>query len=236
MIPEKVINFIGSDDFYKIIEEIGKNFFNCDWQNPKMPLLIAFVSEVLTTNTKGDALIKLAKEFLNFLNEDELSKFLNYFEENYRSRINELWQQEIEEPIEKFEEPYEEREKRYLELMKEIVKKPLQEQSNKEQSNKKVISLTKEEFKEKTKKMEIFNEELDKKKESTHFEENKDKETKIITYNPEDSKIIPEKVFSWQGEDNQTEKVEFPENVIVIKKIEENKKNKPDNILDLSNL
>ncbi len=125
MIPEKVINFIGTEDYDKILEELA-NFLGFDWSDQKMPLLISWFNEVLRANKQGDDLKNFTKELLSFLDEEKLNQFLNYFEEKYRQKLDELWQEEFIEETKLTEEPeetFEEKEKRYLELMKQILKK-----------------------------------------------------------------------------------------------------------------
>lgn len=149
MIPTKVINFLGSQDYDKLGEDLA-NFLGFTWGDEKMPRLLVFMNEVLKENRKEDGLKASAQKWLDFLEETKRNEFLDYFEKNWRAKIEELWQ---EEPIkeEEVEETFEEREKRYLELMQEILKieKPKKEEIKLTEEKKKVITLEPEEIEEK---------------------------------------------------------------------------------------
>lgn len=146
MTPAKVIQFLGGQGYDKLAEDLA-NFLGFTWGDKKMPKLLAFINEVLKENRKGDSLKASAQKWLDFLEETKRQEFLDYFEKNWLTKIDELWREEsdevkeIEEPDE-VEETFEEREKRYLELMKEIVKfgPKKTEEIQPEEEKKKIIS------------------------------------------------------------------------------------------------
>jgi hypothetical protein len=124
---EKIIEFIGSDDFFKIVEEVG-NFLEITWEDERMSKIINLTEDILRYNQTSETPVKeLIKKRLDFLNEEEISNLYNFLNENFLPKVRELWQEEDiaeEESEETEEESFEEKEKRYIELMKEIIKYP----------------------------------------------------------------------------------------------------------------
>jgi hypothetical protein len=124
---EKIIEFIGSDEFFRIVEEIG-NFLKITWEDERMPKIINLTEDILRYNQTSETLVKeLIKKWLDFLNEEEVNNLYNFLNENFLPKVRELWQEEdiIEEESEKAEEEsFEKKEKRYIELMKTIIKHP----------------------------------------------------------------------------------------------------------------
>jgi hypothetical protein len=129
MNKEKITEFIGSDEHFKIIEKIG-NFLKITWENERMPKIINLTEDIIRYNQTSETQVKeLIKKWLDFLNEEEINNLYNFLNENFLPKVRELWQEEdiIEteiEGVEKNEETFEEKEKRYIELMKEIIKHP----------------------------------------------------------------------------------------------------------------
>jgi len=120
---EKIIEFIGSDEHFKLIEELG-NFLKITWGDERMPKIINLTEDILRYNQTSETPVKeLIKKWLDFLNEEEVNNFYQFLNENFLPKVRELWQEEIPETKET-EETFEEKEKRYIELMKEIIKYP----------------------------------------------------------------------------------------------------------------
>lgn len=136
MIPNKVFNFISSEEYFNLINDLLK-FLKLSNEDDNSPKVVNFVNEVLRENKNSEETRKIAPEILDFLNDQSREDFLNYFEANYRKKINELWVESLEDKEVKIadegsvvakekgdkkatEESYEEKEKRYLELMRNI--------------------------------------------------------------------------------------------------------------------
>jgi hypothetical protein len=123
----KALKFLGSDEELKIVEEI-RNLLGIDWKNEKAPQIFSLTEDIIRYNQTAETPVKeLIKKWLDFLNEDEVNKLYNFLEENFLPKVRELWQEEdiTEEESEKTEEEsFEERAKRYIELMQTIIKYP----------------------------------------------------------------------------------------------------------------
>jgi hypothetical protein len=135
----KAIKFLGSDEELKIIEEI-RNLLGIDWENEKAPPIFSLTEDIIRYNQTAEPQVKeLIKKWLDFLNEEEANKLYQFLEDNFLPKVRELWQEEdiIEEESEKTEEEsFEEKEKRYIELMKTIIKypqKPIEEKLEKKE-------------------------------------------------------------------------------------------------------
>lgn len=212
MIPDKVFNFISSEEYFNLINDLLK-FLKLSNEDDNSPKVVNFVNEVLRENKNSEEARKIAPEILDFLNDQSREDFLNYFEANYRKKINELWVESLEDKEVKIadegsvvdkekgdkkatEESYEEREKRYLELMRNIF--------NLEPSPPKTE--IKEEIEEESK--------------------------KIITFEGEEGVFI-----NWPTKEEKKEPdlSDITDEIIVIRK-EEKEKPTTDDFLDLSNL
>jgi Zn-dependent M32 family carboxypeptidase len=138
---EKIIEFIGSDEFFRIIEEIG-NFLKITWEDEKMSKIINLAEDILRYNQTSETPVKeLIKKWLAFLNEEEVNNLYNFLKENFLPKVRELWQEEIPTTEEETEETFEEKEKRYIELMKTIIQypqKPKEKPEKKEETKKEV--------------------------------------------------------------------------------------------------
>jgi hypothetical protein len=150
MASTKAIEFIGSSEYFEIIKKIG-DLFNIIWGDKRMPKIIALINNILRYNQTSETSVKeLIKKWLNFLQEEEVNKLYQFLEENFLPKVRELWQEEdvIEEESE--EKSFEEREKRYIELMETIIQYPQRPKQEKidEKPKKKEKEETKEEVKE----------------------------------------------------------------------------------------
>jgi phosphatidylinositol kinase/protein kinase (PI-3 family) len=132
---EKIIEFIGSNEYFKIVEEIS-NFLKITWEDERMSKIINLTDDILRYNQIAETPVKeLIKKWLDFLNEEEVNNLYNFLNENFLPKVRELWQEkEILTTKEETEETFEEKEKRYIELMKTIIQYP---QKTKEKSEKK---------------------------------------------------------------------------------------------------
>jgi len=208
MATEKIIEFIGSDEYLKITEEIG-NFLKINWEDEKMPKIINLTEDILRYNQTGETQVKeLIKKWLNFLNEEEINNLYEFLNENFLPKVRELWQEEpIEEIKTEEEETFEEKEKRYFELMKTIIKYPQTKKEEKE--------VKKEEGEEK----EVKEEGREEKEEVEEF--------KTITFGPKEEHKKEEILLE-----------ELPQGTIIItkKKKEEEKPKGEKDFLDLSEL
>ena len=211
MIPEKVVNFIGSDEYDRDLEDLAK-FLGFGWDDKRMSTLISWFNEVLRENKKGDDLKKITHQFLGFLDPEKLNYFLSYFNEKLGYKINNLWEEE-ERPkspeILISEDTFEEREKKYLKLMEEILKLKQKE---------------KETFQKIDKELQEF-EEISKPERNTAKEEKLQK--------------TPSEILVVWGSNKEKEFQELPEGTIVIKKKEDaeiKNLNESEDVLDLSKL
>jgi hypothetical protein len=131
----KAIQFILSEEHLEIIEKIGK-FLNINWGEEKMQNIIDLTEDILRYNQTSETPVKeLIKKWLDFLNDEEVNNLYQFLSENFLPKVRELWQEEEEEIEEEsveravIEETFEEKEKRYLEMMKNLVQ-PIKEKTN----------------------------------------------------------------------------------------------------------
>jgi hypothetical protein len=140
MASTKAIEFIGSKEYFEIIKNVGE-LFNINWGDKRMPRIIALVNNIVRYNQTSETPVKeLIKKWLNFLNEEEMNNLYQFLAVNFLPKVKELWQEEeISESEGEGEETFEEKERRYLELMKTIIQypqKPKEEQERKEETKK----------------------------------------------------------------------------------------------------
>ena len=134
MAEKKALEFLGSEEELKIIETIG-NLLKIGWEDEKISKIGYLTEEIIRFNKTSEAQVKeLIKKWLDFLNEDEINNLYQFLAENFLPKVKELWQEEEkpeEESVERavIEETFEEKEKRYLEMMKNLVQ-PIKEKTN----------------------------------------------------------------------------------------------------------
>jgi len=181
----KALEFLGSDEELKIIEDI-RNLLKIDWGNEKASGIFSLTENILRYNQTSETSIKeLIKKWLDFLNEDEINNLYQFLAENFLPKVRELWQEEDKKneedeeneeiqknkEVQKNKESFEEKEKKYIELMKNIVQPP-QSQKEKPKEEKKEA----EEYK------------------TITFEPKEEHEEKILTESlPKDAIIITKK-------------------------------------------
>ena len=143
----KAIEFIGSNEYFEIIKNVG-DLFDINWGDKRMPRIIALVNGILRDNQTSENQVKeLIKKWLDFLNEDEVNKLYQFLEENFLPKVRQLWQEEVsEEKTEDKpeEEAFEEREKRYVELMKVILPQRVEREPKEEEEIKEAPQKTEE--------------------------------------------------------------------------------------------
>jgi hypothetical protein len=134
MAEKKALEFLGSEEELKIIETIG-NLLKIGWEDEKISKIGYLTEEIIRFNKTSEAQVKeVIKKWLDFLNEDEINNLYQFLAENFLPKVRELWQEEEkieEESVERavIEETFEEKEKRYLEMMKNLVQ-PIKEKTN----------------------------------------------------------------------------------------------------------
>jgi ketosteroid isomerase-like protein len=134
MAEKKALEFLGSEEELKIIETIG-NLLKIGWEDEKISKIGYLTEEIIRFNKTSEAQVKeVIKKWLDFLNEDEINNLYQFLSENFLPKVRELWQEEEEieeESVERavIEETFEEKEKRYLEMMKNLVQ-PIKEKTN----------------------------------------------------------------------------------------------------------
>ncbi|GIW67193.1 MAG: hypothetical protein KatS3mg096_061 [Candidatus Parcubacteria bacterium] len=121
---KEIIKFIGSEEYDKQVEDIGKSLgFN--WGDKEMTKIIILMDGIVKYNLTSENQVKEAiKKWLDFLNEEQINSLYNYLKENFLPKVKELWQKEEIEISEETipEETFEEKEKKYIEMMKELIK------------------------------------------------------------------------------------------------------------------
>jgi hypothetical protein len=151
MFEKKALEFLGSEEELKIIETIG-NLLKIDWEDEKISKIGYLTEEIIRFNKTSETQVKeLIKKWLDFLNEDEVNKLYQLLNENFLPKVRKLWQEEITETEgekiegEKTEETFEEKEKKYIELMEKVIQ--YQQNSKEKSENKEETKKEVEEYK-----------------------------------------------------------------------------------------
>jgi hypothetical protein len=156
MFEKKALDFLGSEEELKIIETIG-NLLKIDWEDEKISKIGYLTEEIIRFNKTSETQVKeLIKKWLDFLNEDEVNKLYQFLNENFLPKVRKLWQEEITETEgekiedgkiegEKTEETFEEKEKKYIELMEKVIQ--YQQNSKEKSENKEETKKEVEEYK-----------------------------------------------------------------------------------------
>ncbi len=151
MFEKKALEFLGSEEELKIIETIG-NLLKIDWEDEKISKIGYLTEEIIRFNKTSETQVKeLIKKWLDFLNEDEVNKLYQFLNENFLPKVRKLWQEEITETegekieSEKTEETFEEKEKKYIELMEKVIQ--YQQNSKEKSENKEEIKKEVEKYK-----------------------------------------------------------------------------------------
>lgn len=194
---EKLKKFLISDEFYELADKLDE-ILNID---PKQDFerdskVVIFLDTYFREKLAGESLINYIKTNFDWLSEEELNKFLNFIQENLFQKREELWQEEVQEkePEIAVEEPLEEKEKRYLELIKNIIQ-PMETKT----STPKTDLLEKQEEKKKTT---IFEPKEIKPKEGPIIVKWQKKEEEAKPEVPEDTIIIRHKEEKKNNEEN----------------------------------
>lgn len=126
-LPRKVLNFLSRLEYMRIAEKLSAKYNLEEEQLLNLcRLIIDIVTKKIDLEQKSfDELmdnysLNVSEEIKTYLKKDIILEVVPL--------VNKLWEEEKTE-----EEPYEEREKRYLEMMKTIVEKPLLKEETKEE-------------------------------------------------------------------------------------------------------
>ncbi len=151
---EKLKKFLISDEFFGLVDKLDEVLnINPDQDFERDSKVVVFLDTYFRDKLAGETLINYLKTNFDWLSEKELNKLLDFIQENLFQKREELWKEEVQEkePEIAVEEPLEEREKRYLELMKKIIQ-PIETKS----PQKTDFSEKQEEKKQEEKKTTIF--------------------------------------------------------------------------------
>jgi hypothetical protein len=230
----KAIQFLASNEHFNIIEQIG-NFLQMTWEDEKMSKIFSLTEDIIRYNQTAEPQVKeLIKKWLDFLNEEEVNNLYQFLEENLLPKVRELWQQDdIDDDIdddddekeemseEEQEESFDEKEKRYIQLMETIIEHP--ELLKNQKTKQKILNISTEN---------INSESI--KKEEPQKQEVKNEEYKTITFQPE--KEHKEAVILKNQTTNISENLPDETIVIIKKKDEDKNQDDEDKLLDLSKL
>ena len=123
-LPEKVRNFIYTDQYFQIIDKLDE-VLNIDPNDMEKDSKVAlFVDRYFTERLSGESLREFIKNTLDFISEEEIEKVIDFMTKNFLDLRESLWQEEEIKETEGAltEETFEEKEKRYLEMMKNLIK------------------------------------------------------------------------------------------------------------------
>lgn len=142
---EKIIDFIYLDEFNSFVNKtddfLGINFE----QNKDLDFKVfQFLEGYFLERLSGPSLKGFAQKTLDFLSEEQINQLIDFVTQNFLNKREELWREaekEAETSAETQEETFEEREKRYLETMKEIVKPAPSLEKKTQEPEKKVVTI-----------------------------------------------------------------------------------------------
>ncbi len=132
---EKLKDFLVSDEFFYLLSKINELLdINIEQDFGKVADVAVFLDIYFRERIYGEDLINYLKTNLSWLSEENLNNLLKFIQENLHPKREELWQEETSKTETETipQESFEEKEKRYLELMKSIVK-PIEENEKKTQ-------------------------------------------------------------------------------------------------------
>jgi predicted RNA-binding protein YlqC (UPF0109 family) len=196
---KKLETFLISGEFYDWINKIDE-FLKIDPNKDiEKDLNIAIVVyKYFFEKLSGENLINYLKEKINWLSEEKFQELLEFIVKNLSQRREELWQKEKKEEIEESISPegLEERERRYFELMKTVIKKP----------------------------------------ETFVIKKEKKEEQKFKIEVPETTPVSEEKQITIKWEEEKPQEINLPSETIIIRSKKEEKKEKDEDVIDLSQL
>lgn len=124
---EKIIEFLISPEFYNDWFLFTTNAFNIKSTENflKFVAVLRFLDMWVRENWSDEESFSKAKEIMGFSNftEEEINKILNFINQNFALKRTELWQEALKTP--EIVDDFDEKEKRYLEFMKTLVKFPV---------------------------------------------------------------------------------------------------------------
>jgi hypothetical protein len=132
MPTEKLSKFLASEEFDSLIDKTDE-FLKIDLKNEtdKDIKVALFLENYFRERLSGSTLKNYAKQILDFLSDEEIDNILNFVQQNFFDLREQLWQEkpaeETMEESEKIEEirpeTFEEKEKRYQEIIAPLIKR-----------------------------------------------------------------------------------------------------------------
>ena len=90
----KALQFLGSDEELKIIEQIG-NLLQISPEDEKVSKIFRLTEDIIRYNQTSETSVKeLIKKWLDFLSEEEVNNLYQFLAENLLPKVRELWQEE----------------------------------------------------------------------------------------------------------------------------------------------
>lgn len=122
MTPEKLLNFLISDEFYSQFLSIVNNFgIKSDENFIKFVEVNKFFDSWFRENWSQEESYLKAKEIMTNFSDEEIAQILDFINKNFNKQREALWQSESKvEDLESMDE----KERRYLEIMSTLVKFP----------------------------------------------------------------------------------------------------------------
>jgi archaellum component FlaF (FlaF/FlaG flagellin family) len=249
MTPEKLLDFLVSTEFYQLIDKTDE-FLKIDPKvdGDKDGKITLFLDFYFRERLAGPTLQNYAKQILDFLSDEEIESLLNFIQQNLFELREKLWQEEPKkeekETQQAPEETLEDREKRYIEIMKELIQKNttklpqinISKTTEKQpiESIKETSEQNQEPMQQNTNTQVIINNKKANSSQNQIIVQAKD--FKTITFEPKDKHLESENVIKLQ--EKSTIDQTLPETTIVIskKKSEEETKDNQNETLDLSKL
>lgn len=134
MPPEKIINFLLSDEFYDEFLLVVENFnIKSNESFIKFAEIFKFFDGWFRENWSKEESENKSKEILVNFDDTEREKIVEFVFQNFDNQRTELWQTEPEKELESLNIS-DEKERRYLEIMANLVKFPEERQQAKEEN------------------------------------------------------------------------------------------------------
>ncbi len=150
--PLEVLDFVGSEEEFQMIKDIGNFIGVTGLEDERMINVSNLVYDLVVYKKLGSELKETIKNHLNFLDEEKINALESYLQEKYQSFIEDIWkkaelkekkEEKIEENrsavwanVEKIEqtkeETFEEKEKRYIEMMNKVMGVETKEEAKEE--------------------------------------------------------------------------------------------------------
>jgi len=126
MPPKKLLDFLVSPGFYQLIDRTDE-FLKIDPKvdGEKDGKVTLFLDYYFRERLSGSTLKIYAKQILDFLSDEEINNLLNFVQQNFFDLREKLWQEEkvLKETEETKPETFEEKAKKYQEIMEPLIKR-----------------------------------------------------------------------------------------------------------------